>query len=166
MTLFEKNMDVGLPPVESYFDPKAMESLRVPAPKSRSKLIRMPINDFLKMAKHLDAPCDYKAENVAKMLKKGKKFESFPYLLYEVREDMTAKVIAHEGRHRGMAFRDMGYTHMPVEFRGDIRWSDQNNPKSYDYWKEFPAILINEDGNGRIWFPVKREEADKAYDNI
>lgn len=125
---------------------------------SRSKLINMPISDFLKMARAGSA--DYKEERVAAMISQGKKF-SIPSLQFS-NHGKIARIEGHEGRHRAKALQALGYTHMPVEFLssggpgGSIRWGRQRDKKSIDYIKVWPEKLVSEDGDEEIPFPVKR----------
>jgi hypothetical protein len=57
----------------------------------------------------------------------------------------------------------LGYTKMPVELRGPIRWSEQDDPDKFDYYGSWPERLIGEGHSYSIPFPVSREEAAKDY---
>ena len=61
-----------------------------------------------------------------------------------------------------MALARRGYTHMPVQIRSDIRWSEQKDPSKFDYREKWPTELVGENGDVTP-FPVTREEADKSY---
>ena len=77
--------------------------------------------------------------------------------------DGTQQLVeGHEGRHRAMALARRGYTHMPVQIRSDIRWSEQKDPSKFDYREKWPTELVGENGDVTP-FPVTREEADKSY---
>lgn len=144
--------------VDKFFREDDLQTLKDSNPLSRSFLIYMPINDFLKMAKVGYA--EEKETRVEKMIKEGEKF-SIPSLRFDNKGE-KAEVTGHEGRHRARALRRMGYTDMPVEFvsaggnAGAIRWGQQMNPANKDY-KIFPKQLIGENGTTAIDFPVTRE---------
>lgn len=132
--------------------------------KSRDKFVSMKITDFLAMAKQAPRSAE-KTLGVEDLLNKGVKFESAPYLYYDFdREDTNARVTGHEGRHRARALLAAGYTTMPVEIRGPIRWSEQQNPKNeFDYFANWPRYLISEEGDAKIPFPVTRDQAPLDY---
>jgi hypothetical protein len=131
--------------------------------KSRSKLISLRISKFLDLAAPLNKPEEYKIENIKGFLQKGEKIDSIPFLKTET-EDGIAKVVGHEGRHRALVLKEMGYSYMPVEIIDqNIRWSEQEDPDSYDYVKQFPTKIEEEKGSLRMAFPFTREEAPKPY---
>ena len=133
-----------------------------PGYKSREIVVRMPIRDFLDMAEQgHDAE---KAARVAQMLQDGKKFE-LPTLRFERRGD-DATVMGHEGRHRAKVLLEHGYQTMPVRLEGDIRWSEQDNAKNFDYVKKWPGRLLGQSGRmTSIPFPVSRgQNLDLAWD--
>ena len=126
--------------------------------KSRSKLIDMPISDFLKMAEYT-AGSPEKAATVKSVLESGKKFDDLPYL----NVDAAGKVYGHEGRHRAMELQNRGYDTMPVQLHNsNIRWSEQTDPTRFDYRPEWPEFMTGET-SGRIPFPVSRENAAANY---
>jgi hypothetical protein len=133
--------------------------------KSRSKIVNMSIDDFLKLA----APLEKEFSNRARdSFQQGIRWSDLPFLQFDSDEHDpdTQKVYGHEGRHRARVLKELGYTEMPVEMRSrDIRWSEQANPKSYDYIEKFPKYLMQEGENRmrRIPFPFTREEAPLAY---
>jgi hypothetical protein len=54
---------------------------------------------------------------------------------------------------------------MPVILKGDIRWSEQTDPKSFDYVKDWPEKLYAQGGQSfSTKFPVARENAPKNYE--
>ena len=125
--------------------------------KSREKLIEMPIDQFLALAdKGMDAT---KTKKVSSLVEQGTPFNTVPQL------DITEKgrVRGHEGRHRAMALKALGYTTMPVRLISDnIRWGQQNNPESFDYEKNLPSTIQAQKGavdpNYRVAFPITREQ--------
>jgi hypothetical protein len=145
------------------FDKKSIENLSQVTHKNRSKLIEMPIDKFLKLAKPLNKDGEYKT-TAREVLARGEKFKEIPNLWYAIDAQGNAKITGHEGRHRALALRDAGYTTMPVEFRGPIRWSEQQDPKLFDYYEKWPGRLKAEDGDYVASFPVKREDAELSYE--
>lgn len=154
----------ALKPVESLF--KEVDKNRQLDYKSKNKLVSMPIDQFLTLAERLDKPRKDKQERVSKMLEAGEQFSEPAYLTFGTwSSDMPkgqAKVTGHEGRHRAIALKKMGYTHMPVMLKGDIRWSEQDDPTKNDYDENYPAQIIGENGDV-MPFPVPREMAATSY---
>ena len=150
-----------------YFEPKLIEDLRVPAWKGRSKLISMHPQDFLSMAEHFDSghPDERKLANLRKLIVAGTKLNQIPVLWFERTSiSKMMRVHGHEGRHRAwILMHEQGCTSMPVEFRGPIRWSEQLDPKNFDYEESWPASLRGQT-SGRIIFPVEREDSMKPFE--
>lgn len=143
------------------FEPKSIEEVRTPGFKSREKLIEMPIDHFLKLAERAEE-ADFKREDLAKSLDAGEKLRSIPQLWIASKEGQET-VVGHEGRHRAMALKRLGYTSMPVRItHGSIRWSEQQDPRKFDYREEWPTTLKGQNGD-IVEFPVKREEAEAPY---
>lgn len=132
-----------------------------PEYKARQRLVEMPISDFLKLAKQ-DPIDSGKTQRVSTIRKIGEKFDTVPYLYFDV-DGSVAKVTGHEGRHRARQLAAEGYTTIPVEIRGPIRWSEQADPDKFDYRKTWPEKLIAESGNAELPFPVSRENAASAW---
>jgi 8-oxo-dGTP pyrophosphatase MutT (NUDIX family) len=124
------------------------------AHKARYRTIDMKISDFLTMAK--PGHDKDKENDVEELIDKGIKFESVPYLYFDL-DGKDAKVTGHEGRHRARALQRRGFTTMPVELRGQIRWSEQGDPKRFDYVEVWPTSLVSEDGHTSIPFPIARD---------
>ena len=143
------------------FEPASIEEVRTPGYKSREKLIEIPIDHFLKLAERAEE-ADFKREDLAKSLDAGEKLRSIPQLWIASKEGQET-VVGHEGRHRAMALKRLGYTSMPVRItHGSIRWSEQQDPRKFDYREEWPTTLKGQNGD-IVEFPVKREEAEAPY---
>lgn len=140
----------------NYFDPKAIEAAEKESGsyKSRSLLIDMSPDDFLRMA--LDIPAGastLKKDTVEGVLSKGDKFSSIPSLRF-ITKDGVAKTQNHEGRHRALSLKSRGVTSMPVMITGDIRWSEQKLADNFDRIRgPWPTVMKGESG-GSIKFPV------------
>src|ERR1700758_2245888 len=117
------------------FNPSVVEHGMPVKYKARDRLVSMKIEDFLHLARAGHDPA--KERGVNKLIRTNTKFETLPYLYFDLEPDGSAKVTGHEGRHRARALLQLGYTTMPVELRGPIRWSEQNSPDNqYDYRSE------------------------------
>jgi len=144
------------------FDQKEIEKNRTTEYKSRTKLIELPIDDFLALSD--DGTAEYKTEGVQKLVSEGKKFSSLPFLII----DRDGRVEGHEGRHRARALKQAGYTTMPVILRSaNIRWSEQSDADRFDYVEDWPTKMQAQkdaaNPNFSIDFPVTREEAASDY---
>ena len=151
-------------PVESYFE--GIEAASETGYKGKNKLVLMSIADFLQLAEK-DTPREDKVERVRSMLETGAKFSEPPYLNIDIDKGGNAKVIGHEGRHRARALAERGYTHIPVQLRTNIRWSEQSDPNKFDYVANWPTRLNAEKSAANptfsIPFPVPREAANTPY---
>ena len=122
--------------------------------KSRSKVVDMNIDEFLKLA----APMDHAGLPAAgEAIARGDKLSEIPHL-WTSSEKGLAKVHAHEGRNRAIALKKLGFDTMPVEIRDtNIRFSEQLDPKNIDFIDEFPTRLQAEKGTFETAFPITRE---------
>jgi len=150
----------------SKFKQSEMNQFKEPGFKSKTKLIELPINEFLNLA---DNEFDQaKLDNARRVLQEGGQFNNLPMLGFETRSGAIApRVIEHEGRHRARALLELGYTSMPVIFKGDIRWSEQETRGRFDYREEWPTKLQAQseaiDPNYLAPFPVSRGESNQPY---
>ena len=151
------------------FDAAEIERLDEPGFKSRERLIEINIDDFLNLSDQVTegSYTGGKLKDTRSYLKDGGKFNSLPFFQYDIDDDNVANVVGHEGRHRALALKELGYTTMPVILRGPIRWSEQSDPNRFDYVEEFPTRLRAQEKatnpNFTIPFPVTRETADQPY---
>jgi hypothetical protein len=131
--------------------------------KGRTKLIEMRIDRFLDLTEKLDTPEEQKIHNIKEIIKKGIKFSDLSFLKTET-EGSIAQVIGHEGRHRAIVLKELGYITMPVVISdSNIRWSEQEDSTSYDYKKDFPTKIKSENGSPMYPFPFKRETVNSTY---
>lgn len=145
--------------VDSVFDEGAFRGKE--GFKSRSKIVRMPIDDFLKIVTPLPREQSQEAQRA---FDAGIKWESIPFLSVATNTRGIAKVLGHEGRHRALVLKRAGYTEMPVEIRDrNIRWSEQTDPENFDYSEVFPTQLEAEKTDTRIPFPFTRDQAVDPY---
>lgn len=142
------------------FDPKEIESNRYVQWKSREKLVEMPIDTFLLLAK--PGHSDDKEQTVRELRAAGTRFSTLPFLQFWG-EGADRKIDGHEGRHRARQLKAEGYTTMPVLLRGDIRWSEQSDARRFDYREVWPTALRSETGEHNVPFPVPREQANWPY---
>jgi hypothetical protein len=77
--------------------------------------VEMPIEQFLALALPTTTPggVPEKLGRVRATLARGEKFASTPHLAI-----VDDKVVGHEGRHRAMVLREMGYSTIPVFLKG------------------------------------------------
>ena len=145
------------------FDTKSIHDYAIPANKGREKLVEMDIDDFLNMAKPLDEPSEYKLDPLWQSVSSGEKLHELPTLFIDTSRDGTAVVDGHEGRHRALTLKRLGYTSMPVILKtGGLRWSEQSDPNRFDYYEKWPKTLKGESGK-TIPFPVSRDNAMTPY---
>lgn len=137
-----------------------------PGYKSRDILIEMPIDDFLNLAESLNQTESTK-KRVSDLVESIKQngLKEIPFLSIESMGSKTfnLKVYGHEGRHRSLALKELGYTHMPVLMRATpIRWSEQGDTNKFDYYSDWPQRILNEEGNSIYPFVIPRS----AYEDF
>jgi hypothetical protein len=173
-TFNENNPDIrySLNSAVNMFDPDVIKKYSNTGFKSRTKLIDMNIDDFLKLA--TPGLVKSKELDLEKVLDAGKKLETLPSLvaykdaesgnlIVDGNNDPRGKEINnHEGRHRARALKKRGYDTMPVMLTTSIRFSEQKDPNKFDYVKDWPKKIVGYDGNTAD-FPVSREDSDQGY---
>ena len=84
-------------------------------PAKLSGTVEMPIAQFLELALPTETPggVPEKLGRVRATLARGDKFAHVPHLTI-----VAGKVVGHEGRHRAMVLREMGYSTIPVLLKG------------------------------------------------
>lgn len=138
------------------FNEAAMRSLTQQSPKSRDFPIAMPIDDFLQLAK--TGGRSRKMEGVNRLLDEDRPFSSIPHLRFEIDEAGLAVVSGHEGRHRAMALRERGYTHIPVILQSlSMRWRDMDQKQG------LPKQLKSEDWKKTFAFPVTEQQLRQRF---
>lgn len=163
VTLLVENSQITKSSNTPFFSERAYSGLREPKYKSREKLIDMDIDDFLLMALPTSGD-NYKQQTVDDLVARGIQFEDLPYLITKTGWNGESQVVGHEGRHRAMKLKSLGYTTIPVVIRDSrIRWTEQINGNKFDYIEQWPTVLISEDGSASIPFPISREQAGQPY---
>ena len=125
-----------------------------------NQVLVMEISDFLGLAEPIpddDEKRHAPQEEFKKDVMSGKKTDwELPYLQIKENEDGIWKVVGHDGRHRGMLLKSIGYATMPVrlqiegelneELLPEILWcqNDKNQEREKDY---YPFPLTDENFN-------------------
>lgn len=149
--------------VLNYFDQQQLNHEKQLRWKSREKLIMMPIDMFLSLAK--PGKSEYKNERVAQMIKDNEKFD-IPYLNIDI-NGSVAKVTGHEGRHRARALEELGYKSIPVLLRtSNLRWSEQDDSSKFDYKEIWPSTIVSETGSKQFKFPISRQQSGQDFEQI
>mgnify|MGYP006266934807 CR=1 FL=1 len=134
--------------------------------KSRHIIVHMSPNEFLTVALRMpsSAYADFlkRSDEIRELMKKGVKMSSLPQLSFVHDGNGTAQAVAHDGRHRALSLKIMGVKSMPVLLTSResgkgraIRWNDQNDHKSYDYYKGTWPVVLKGETSGEIPFPVR-----------
>lgn len=133
--------------------------------KSKDRVVMMSIRNFLNLAEEGFDPI--KAKRVDEIFERKELLQELPSL--NVRNDGDVlQVVGHEGRHRARKLLELGYSTMPVELQVGvgtsgraIRWSEVNDPSSFDYLDQWPTQIRSE--GGRIMrFSLTKDQADKS----
>lgn len=149
---------------DAYFNTDKLTAAKNQPDASREKLVYLTPEEFLSMAERDGGPNPKKTETVQGVLQRGERFKDIPFLGFENNGDGTAKVIAHEGRHRARALQEAGVSKMPVILKSieggpgqAIRWGQFNG--------ELPLTLKGQGRGEEISFPVeKTPSAERVAD--
>jgi hypothetical protein len=162
------NQEAEYRKADGLFDAKAINEAKNQTPKSREILVYMTPDEFLNYAKATKGDVE-KTKGIQAALSKGERLSSLPFLKFDTSKDGTAQVFGHEGRHRAMALKKLGYNLIPVKLIssdvGAIRWGQQSNKDSFDYVENFPTKMITENG-GEVAFPVARNHYETQNSNL
>lgn len=133
--------------VEDWFDSSAMYAAKRLLPRNE-KLVYIAPDDFLKLSSSFKNPKGHdpnKLPGVQKLINQGIPFDSLPYLrvkqAFKLNSDWseeeipnTGEIWGHEGRHRVMSLKKLGWKQVPVI----IKFQDIN---------KVPLWIVNQDGN-------------------
>ena len=146
-------------PVHSFFKPEYFLEYgtgTMREPTLRDQIVDMKIEDFLGLAEPIpkdDEKRHAPQEEFRKDVLSGKKTEwEIPYLIIQKNEDDIWKVVGHDGRHRAMLLKSIGYDEIPVHImipngelleqdKPDKLWcqNDKHLKRAKDYYP-FPPI--------------------------
>lgn len=120
------------------------------------QIVDMPIDEFLGLAEPIpddDLKRHAPMEDFKRDVASGKTTSwDIPYLTIKENEDGIWKVVGHDGRHRGMLLRSLGYNNMPVRLDIDETMNEEllpellwcQNDKSVEREKDFYPFPITE----------------------
>lgn len=139
-----------------------------------NQIVDMPIDVFLGLAEPIPED-DEKRHSPQEEFKadvlSGKTTNwDLPYLVIKENEDGIWKVVGHDGRHRGMLLRSIGYDEMPVllklpeaelneELLPEILWCQ--NDKAAEREKDFYPFPITEDNFRKAYMDVACQDMMK-----
>jgi len=157
-----------------YFDIKNLISSDSVGSKSKEKMIFLKIDDFMSLAQEViddesvtyySAKEDVKVNNIINSFANGDKLEKIPALHVKNRGDGIYQAYDHEGRHRAMVLAAIGCDYIPVILKSDIRYSEQLDSSLLDYKNEWPEMLLSEDEDFLMEFPLQRSECESSMLN-
>lgn len=136
---------------DDWFEPDALYVAKHMLPKNK-KLFYISPDDFLRLATPVKTKggAPEKIKTVKELVKDKKKFDQIPFFrmsyFIDVDEDLkkhikkdTGKIWGHEGRHRSMLLKSMGYKKIPVIL-------------NYQEMTTTPKYIINQTGKEKFLF--------------
>ena len=158
----------GMQPEHSFFKPDyfleyGTGTMREPV--LRDQIVDMPIDEFIGLAEPIPADDEKRhapQEQFLKEVKEGKKTNwEIPYLTIARNEDEIWKVVGHDGRHRAMLLKALGYKEMPVHIRiPDSSLLQSEEPK--ELWCQNDKGVKRE-RNSYPFPPITGENYNKPY---
>jgi hypothetical protein len=116
---------------------------------TREIALEIPIDMFIVLAKNLNNISKIKIDSIKSAISTNQKLDDIPYIRIDNDYGDVGSwfVTGHEGRHRSLVLKELGYTTIPVVFKSNsnikhLRYID--NPKF-----EISSIK-NEDGNRTV----------------
>lgn len=166
--LFKENIggDGGEYDGDKYFSSEAWNIARgSESGKSRHKIVHISPDEFMTVAEHMptSAMKDYfsRSGEIGQLINDKVKLSSIPILYFAHDGKGNAKVVSHDGRHRALALSKLGIKYMPVLLTSrptregmGIRWSEQSDPNSFDYYKGVWPKVLKGETSGQIKFPI------------
>lgn len=146
----------------SLFTEKALKSAASDASgNSRTAITMMSPDEFLRVVPTPENSISQKnIDKIAEHIKSGGKLDDVPFLIVKMDDEMKMpRYSGHEGRHRALAFKQLGIEEMPVRIKmGDdmgIRW-DELHSKNPLRNKSLPDFVLHEEGKLASQFPIKK----------
>lgn len=146
--------------------------------ESGDMIIDIHVDTYLGLCEPIPADDSKRHSDLAAKVKSGeiRKFQSIPMLAIKLMEDgEDAKVIGHDGRHRALLFRELGYHQVPVRLMAfGFRWGapmpDVVAKGGKPVRREYPKWLWcqNDKSRGRdqyrFRFPVAEADSGRRYE--
>lgn len=139
-----------------FINPEALADT-TPEHKSRSRIVYMPITDFLALADPLDSPKE-SYEEINAELEAGGKVNNIPFLKIED-ADGKLSVFGHEGRNRALAIQAQGGTVIPVEITHATKRFEEGADA-------LATSIVSQDGSQTFEFNLKPEDVTKKAEDI
>ena len=158
---------------------------------SQNMVVMMPVDEYVSLCEPLKADDHKHHSDLKKKVESGeiKRFDTIPLLRIRQMEDGTdAKVYGHDGRHRALLMKEMGFKEIPVRMYaenfcwgenggdgvgGETAIGQQQVGGMLDYGaglRGWPKWLWGQNDKGmdtdksKFKFPVKREDSGRAFD--
>lgn len=160
--------------VWDYFEKNAFteEQARGRHSPERAMIVDMSPDDYIALAEPIKADDSKHHADLGKKVDKGeiKRFKTIPALLMRLMEDgKDAKVYGHDGRHRAMMLKELGFKTIPVAlYWENTRWEslpeDKNGNKYYPkfLWVQNDKAVHRE--KDKLPFPVEEKDWGRPYD--
>lgn len=137
-------------------------------PSSDSIIVDLGIDTFLGLCEPIpsdDAKRHQRESKWREIVGRKGMFDHIPYLEIKFTEDDNAKVIGHDGRHRAMLMKRLGYKAVPVRLVAtNFKWGE--TPKGNMKWPSWLWCQNDKSADRnqyRFKFPVSKEGSKRNY---
>lgn len=149
---------------------------------SQNMVVMMPVDEYVALCEPLKDDDHKHHADLKKKVESGeiKRFDTIPLLRIRQVEDGTdAKVYGHDGRHRALLMKELGFKEIPVrlyaenfcwgENRGDrddedILLCPGEGLRGWPKWLWGQNDKLMDTDKTKFKFPVKREDSGSAFD--
>ena len=149
---------------------------------SQNMVVMMPVDEYVALCEPMKGDDHKHHVDLKKKIENGEiqRFDTIPLLRIRQMEDGTdAKVYGHDGRHRALLMKEMGFNEIPVRmYAENFCWGEKGGDRDdedillcpgeglrgWPKWLWGQNDKLMDTDKAKFKFPVKREDSGMAFD--